>query len=70
MIDKAQYYIDYYNCKKAVYQDRYLKKKQLEADNLELFRPYGGEREYYRRAYYKFCNNYIPIAERKSSNIE
>ena len=63
MIDRGQYYLDYYNSKKWIYKERYLRKKLLDESNLALFAPYGGEKEYYLRSYYKFCN-YIPINER------
>jgi len=63
MIDRGQYYLNYYNCKKWIYKERYLRKKELDASNKLLFAPYGGEKEYYKRAYYKFCN-YTPINER------
>ena len=27
MIDRAKYYVDYYNCKKWIYRERYLQKR-------------------------------------------
>lgn len=49
------YYLAYYDQKKHLYRQRYLEKKQKELDIEELYRPYGGEKAYYRMKILEFC---------------
>ena len=60
MIDRAKYYVDYYNCKKWIYRERYLQKRWAQERTDEMFKPYGSEEKYYRKQYHKFCN-YTPL---------
>tara|TARA_R110000751_G_scaffold11014_1_gene39645 strand:- start:11 stop:199 length:189 start_codon:yes stop_codon:yes gene_type:complete len=50
------YYLAYYDQKKHLYKQRYLEKKRQKEDDEELYRPYGGERAYYRMKILEFCN--------------
>ena len=56
-ISRNQYYYFYYKNKKHEYQERYARMKRWEKEKEEMFKPYGGEREYYRNLYAKYCNN-------------
>ena len=52
------YYLAYYDQKKHLYKQRYLEKKQQKEDDEELYRPYGGEKAYYRMKMLEFCNTF------------
>jgi len=54
-IMNKSYYLAYYDQKKHLYRQRYLEKKQKELDIEELYRPYGGEKAYYRMKILEFC---------------
>lgn len=41
------YYTNYYNLRKHLYQSRYYEKKEQEQRKEELYKDYGGERKYY-----------------------
>ena len=43
----------YYQLKKHLYRERYYENKRKEQENYELFKKYGGEKEYYRQQYIK-----------------
>ena len=45
----------YYQMKKHLYKERYYENKRKEQYNLELYKKYGGEKEYYRQQYIKFA---------------
>lgn len=41
--------------KKHLYRERYDENKRKEQENFELFKKYGGEKEYYKQMYIKFA---------------
>ncbi len=43
----------YYQMKKHLYKARYEENKRKENENYELFKKYGGEKEYYKQQYIK-----------------
>jgi hypothetical protein len=43
----------YYQMKKHLYKERYEENKRKENENYELFKKYGGEKEYYKQQYIK-----------------
>lgn len=45
---RHEYYAKYYNCKKHIYREKYYEKKKAEIEREQLFRPYGGEQNYYK----------------------
>ena len=44
---------NYYQMKKHLYRERYYENKRKEQENFELYKKYGGEKEYYRQQYIK-----------------
>ncbi len=42
------YYQTYYQQKKHIYKERYIEQKRIAKEKEEIFREYGGEREYYK----------------------
>lgn len=50
----AEYYYNYYNLKKHIYRERYYQKKRQAKENEELYRPYGGEANFYRQKILEF----------------
>ena len=53
---RLEYYRDYYMMYNDRYRYAYYDKKVKERENEKLFEKYGGEREYYKQQYEKFCN--------------
>ncbi len=47
-LDKTTYYKIYYDLKKEQYKERYINKKEQKQREEELYKPYGGEKNYYK----------------------
>jgi len=47
-LDKTNYYKIYYDLKKEQYKERYIHKKEQKKTHEELYKPYGGEKNYYK----------------------
>ena len=47
-LDRTNYYRTYYDLKKEQYKERYNRKKEQKKLNEELYKPYGGEKNYYK----------------------
>ena len=47
-LDKTNYYKIYYDLKKEQYKERYIHKKEQKKKHEELYKPYGGEENYYK----------------------
>ena len=48
VLDRTQYYLNYYNRSKFLYKIKYREKRDKERRNVELYDTYGGEPEYYK----------------------
>ena len=46
---------NYYHMTKHLHRERYNENKRKEQKNFELYKKYGGEKEYYRQQYIKFA---------------
>lgn len=53
---RIEYYQNYYLQYNDRYKYAYYDKKFKEQKNIDMFKKYGGEREYYKQQYEKFCN--------------
>jgi hypothetical protein len=49
-LDRTTYYRRYYEAKKQIYKDRYVEQKEARIRNEELYKPYGGEKNYYKNS--------------------
>jgi len=47
-LDKSNYYRMYYDLKKEQYKERYIYKKEQKQREYELYKDYGGEKNYYK----------------------
>lgn len=47
----------YYQMKKHLYRERYYENKRKEQENFEMYKKYGGEKEYYKQQYIKLMKN-------------
>jgi hypothetical protein len=54
-LTRNEYYYNYYKNKKHEYRERYARAKIWEQEKEEMFKPYGGEKEYYREKYNELC---------------
>jgi len=48
------YYQRYYELKKHLYKERYLEQKRKKAWEEEMYKKYGGERNYYKKSLIDF----------------
>ena len=60
VLDRTQYYKDYYYRKKDQVKYRYYEKKERKAESDKIYEPYGGEREYYKMK----INEFISISKK------
>ena len=56
VLDRTQYYKDYYYRKKDQVKYRYYEKKERKAETDKIYQPYGGEKEYYKMMINKFIS--------------
>jgi hypothetical protein len=47
-LDRSAYYRMYYQVKKEQIRNRYFEKKETKLREEELYKPYGGEKNYYK----------------------
>jgi hypothetical protein len=47
-LDRSAYYRMYYEAKKEQIRNRYFEKKEQKLREEELYKPYGGEKNYYK----------------------
>ena len=47
-LDRGAYYRNYYQVKKEQIRNRYFEKKEQKQREEEMFKPYGGEKNYYK----------------------
>ena len=49
-LDRSSYYKMYYEAKKDQIRNRYFEKKETRLREEEMFKPYGGEKNYYKNS--------------------
>ena len=52
-LDRSAYYRMYYEAKKEQIRNRYFEKKETKLREEELYKPYGGEKSYYKSSLIK-----------------
>ena len=69
-IDRTKYYLNYYNRSKFLYKIKYREKKEAEERRVELYKPYGGEENYYKNELLKWGMKVKEINPYKEKKIK